>query len=216
MLISIKENTCFGSPQSMDLEWFPVNVSCSPHTYQRTDCWPWPSPRHQANRCCWESYKQTNNKKSDKHSNSITKSPLFGRNRLFRRNRLTGSGNSHFWKLRRGKSSAKVNWSVQTELLPNPPWLYIFIEVQLIRNGLELWSLKGAPAVHFNLPLLSYYLYTTFKSGLPLHVSLFLWNRGGLMNADTASCRPVNSCHLFPKLPNRRPWPIHQTSPIPK
>ena len=25
-------------------------------------------------------------------------------------------------------------------------------------------------------------LYTTFKSGLPLHASLFLWNRGGLVN----------------------------------
>ena len=26
--------------------------------------------------------------------------------------------------------------------------------------------LKGAPAVHFNLPLLSFYLYTTFKTGI--------------------------------------------------
>ena len=27
-------------------------------------------------------------------------------------------------------------------------------------------DLEGAPAVHFNLPLLSFYLYTTFKSGI--------------------------------------------------
>ena len=27
-------------------------------------------------------------------------------------------------------------------------------------------DLKQAPAVHFNLPLLSFYLYTTFKSGI--------------------------------------------------
>ena len=29
-----------------------------------------------------------------------------------------------------------------------------------------LWSLKGAPAVHFNFPLLSFSLYTTFKTGI--------------------------------------------------
>ena len=27
-------------------------------------------------------------------------------------------------------------------------------------------DLKGAPAVHFNLPILSFYLYTTFKTGI--------------------------------------------------
>ena len=27
-------------------------------------------------------------------------------------------------------------------------------------------NLEGAPTVHFNLPLLSFYLYTTFKSGI--------------------------------------------------
>jgi len=27
-------------------------------------------------------------------------------------------------------------------------------------------DLEGAPAVHFNLPLLSFYLYTTFKTGI--------------------------------------------------
>ena len=26
--------------------------------------------------------------------------------------------------------------------------------------------MKGAPTVHFNLPLLSFYLYTTFKTGI--------------------------------------------------
>ena len=43
-------------------------------------------------------------------------------------------------------------------------------------------DLEGAPSVHFNFPLLSFSLYITFKSGLPLPVSLFLWNRGGLVN----------------------------------
>ena len=43
-------------------------------------------------------------------------------------------------------------------------------------------DLEGAPAVHFNFPLLRFSLNTTFKSRLPLHVSLFLWNRGGLVN----------------------------------
>ena len=31
-----------------------------------------------------------------------------------------------FWKLCRGKSSVEGNWSVQQELLSNPPWLYTF------------------------------------------------------------------------------------------
>ena len=44
-------------------------------------------------------------------------------------------------------------------------------------------DLKEAPDVHFNFPLLSFSLYITFKSGLPLPVSLFLWNRGGLVIA---------------------------------
>ena len=46
---------------------------------------------------------------------------------------------------------------------------------------------KGASAVHFNFPLLSFYLCTTFKLGLPLPVSLFFRNRGGLVN-DPRSC----------------------------
>ena len=79
----------------------------------------------------------------------------------------------------RGKSSAEVNWSIQPELLSNLPWLYIFIEAQLIRTGLDLLSLKGAPAVHFNLPLLIFYLYTTFKTGIAAAVSLFLQIMGG-------------------------------------
>ena len=46
-------------------------------------------------------------------------------------------------------------------------------------------DLKEAPAVHFNFPLLSFSLYITFKSGLPLPVSLFLRNRGGLVNGNS-------------------------------
>ena len=48
-----------------------------------------------------------------------------------------------------------VNPSILGRDLEN---MYIFIETQLIKTGLVLWSLKGAPAVHFNLPEL-----------LPLH-----------------------------------------------
>ena len=42
-------------------------------------------------------------------------------------------------------------------------------------------DLEGPPAVHFNLPLLTFYLYTTFKLGVPLPVSLFHRDRGGLV-----------------------------------
>ena len=41
-------------------------------------------------------------------------------------------------------------------------------------------DLQGALAVHFNFPLLSFSQLS--KLGLPLPVSLFLWNRGGLVN----------------------------------
>ena len=54
-----------------------------------------------------------------------------------------------------------VNPSILGRDLEN---MYIFIETQLIKTGLVLWSLKGAPAVHFNLPVLSFYLYTIFKT----------------------------------------------------
>ena len=53
-------------------------------------------------------------------------------------------------------------------------------------------DLKEAPAVHFNFPLLSFSLYITFKSGLPLPVSLFLRNRGGLVIALHGLKQPHN------------------------
>ena len=46
------------------------------------------------------------------------------------------------------------------------PMTVHFIEAQMIRTGFGLLSLKRAPAVHFNLPLLSFYLYTAFKTGI--------------------------------------------------
>ena len=49
-------------------------------------------------------------------------------------------------------------------------------------------DLKGAPTVHFNFPISSFSLYTTFKLGLPLPVSLFLWNKGGLVNGIKYTC----------------------------
>ena len=61
-------------------------------------------------------------------------------------------------------------------------------------------DLKGAPAVHFNFPLLlNFSLYTTFKLGLPLPVSLFLRNRGGLVNASPriSDPQPPIPAHSF-------------------
>ena len=43
-------------------------------------------------------------------------------------------------------------------------------------------DLKGALAVHFNLPLHSFPSKSLSKVGLPLPVSLFFRNRGGLVN----------------------------------
>ena len=43
-------------------------------------------------------------------------------------------------------------------------------------------DLNGAPSVHFNLPLLSFSSKQLSKRGLPLPVSLFLRNGGGLVN----------------------------------
>ena len=43
-------------------------------------------------------------------------------------------------------------------------------------------DLKGAPAVHFNFPLQSFSSEQLSKVGLPLPVSLFRQNRGGLVN----------------------------------
>ena len=58
-------------------------------------------------------------------------------------------------------------------------------------------DLEGAPAVHFNFPLLSFYLSTSFKTGTPLAVSLFLRNRGGLVIGDVLS-----AASLAPTLPD--------------
>ena len=52
-------------------------------------------------------------------------------------------------------------------------------------------DLKGAPAVHINFPLLSFYLCITSKLGLPLPVSLFLRNKGGLVIARV-TCHTKN------------------------
>ena len=51
-------------------------------------------------------------------------------------------------------------------------------------------DLKGALAVHFNFPLQSFSLYITFKQRLPLPVTLFIQNRGGLVIGATAQ-----ACH---------------------
>ena len=73
---------------------------------------------------------------------------------------------SQFWKLCRGKSSVEVSWSVQQELLSKTAALNKFWSAVSSKKCTVMGILKGAPAVHFNLPLLSYYLYTTFTSGI--------------------------------------------------
>ena len=54
----------------------------------------------------------------------------------------------------------------------------------MIRTGFVPGSLTGAPAVHFNFTLMSFYLYTTFKTGIAAAWILFMWDRGGFVNAD--------------------------------
>ena len=89
---------------------------------------------------------------------------------------------SQFWKLCRGKSSVGGNWSVQSELLLNTTALNQFWSAMPLITCTVMGELKGAPAVHFNFPLLIFTSTQLSKLGLPLPVSLFLRNRGGLVN----------------------------------
>ena len=70
-------------------------------------------------------------------------------------------------------------------------------------------DLKGAPVVHLNFPLQSFSMYITFKLGLLLLVSLFLWSWGGLVNAY----RVLTVCTEFPVFTLRV---ISNNNPIPK
>ena len=54
-------------------------------------------------------------------------------------------------------------------------------------------DLQGAPAVHFNLPLLSFYRYTTFKTG----IAFGLWNRGCLVNVSDPCFETVDPSSLL-------------------
>ena len=57
------------------------------------------------------------------------------------------------------------------------------MKVTILKTGLVLGSLKGAPAVHCNFPLLSFSLYTTFKTGIAAACKpIPHWNRGALVN----------------------------------
>ena len=55
-------------------------------------------------------------------------------------------------------------------------------------------DLKEVPAVHFNFPLLSFYLYTTFKTGIAASSEPI--GLGGLVNGNEASVSR-NIFHLF-------------------
>ena len=50
-------------------------------------------------------------------------------------------------------------------------------------------NLKGAPAVYFNFPLQSFSLYITFKSWIDASGEPILWNRGGLVNAQSSNVK---------------------------
>ena len=91
---------------------------------------------------------------------SFTKPPLL------QRSRLTGSGNPLFESCVEGKAQQREIQVYSRSTYQIPHDCTFFKKAQLIRTGLVLWSLKGALAVHFNLPLLSFYLCTTFKSGI--------------------------------------------------
>ena len=84
---------------------------------------------------------------------SFTKPPLF------RKNRLTGSGNPTF------ESYVDGNWSVQPELLLNPPWMYNFYRGTADQKWFCAVVLKGL-SVDTEFPCLKSSLYTTFKSGI--------------------------------------------------
>jgi hypothetical protein len=88
---------------------------------------------------------------------SFTKPPLL------QRSRLTGSGNPLFESCVEGKAQQREIQVYSRSSFQILQDCTHFIEAQLIRTGLVLWSLKGAPAVHCNFSLLSFSLYTTFK-----------------------------------------------------
>ena len=72
-----------------------------------------------------------------------------------------------------------------------PQKLTGFDQLCLCKKCTVMGDLEGAPPEHFNFPLLSFSLYITFKSGLPLPVSLFLRNRGGLVNGSKPCFKTV-------------------------
>ena len=58
-------------------------------------------------------------------------------------------------------------------------------------------DLEGAPTVHINFPLLSFYLWTTFETGIATPVSLFLRNKGGLVIACVTCHTKKKHFNLF-------------------
>ena len=69
-------------------------------------------------------------------------------------------------------------------------------------------DLKGDLAVHFNFTKLSFYLYITSKLGLPLPVNLFLWNRGGSVNASSVIHSSEATAGLFKVSEHNRQLPL--------
>ena len=69
----------------------------------------------------------------------------------------------HFWKLCRGKSSAEVTWSVQPELLSNPPWLYSFYIGTADQNWFSVVVLNLGLPVYTEFPCLKIFPLHNFQ-----------------------------------------------------
>ena len=91
---------------------------------------------------------------------SFTKPPLF------QRNRLTGSGNPTFESYVEGKALYREIEVYSRSSFQIPHDCTHFIEAQLIRTGLVLWSPKRGSQCTQNFPALGISLYTTFKRGI--------------------------------------------------
>ena len=96
-----------------------------------------------------------------------------------------------FWKLCWGKSSVEVSWSVHQELLSKTAALNKFWSAVSSKN-VQLWGIWKVLQLYTSI-----YLYWAITStqlsnlGLPLPVSIFLRNRGGLVN-DSLLCRNID------------------------
>ena len=89
--------------------------------------------------------------------------PPFTKPPLFRRNRLTGGGNPTFESYVEGKALKREIEVYCRSSFQIPHDCTHFIEAQLIRTGLVLWSPSGGSQCTQKFPAVRFSLYTTFK-----------------------------------------------------